>query len=515
MGAGKTGVKETNFTIPNPKPISSQGAKNIKKLKKSIPSKSGKKISSVCNRSKSSIYKGTDLEAQVAALQTQIETLCNNLATSAASKPLPIYELKETRPVGFQSPDLFDSYSADEFEDGFFTGLLDRTRMQWLMGDWESLSKLDLEQIKHHPDRAKLALLSSAGLMQGGQAECAKQHLAQAYRWGVPKKLVFSILYSGVRKSLHQATNWKATGGVSLTNGSSGLRLDVSSNPSADLDTAKIFSKLSQLHEAVQSLSPILTQGIKKLSDDLIRVRKNLDAVIQREVKNAARQVQASAAVQHYLDTGDLLPFHPESDNWPITPDFAYTLLQLLETRDYDLIVEFGSGLSTVLVARCLTNLDRKRHDKPPARFLSFDHLPKYYECTLALLQQAGLTDRVDLWLAPLVDYSAPNGRTYPYYACQERLDAFAGAQPLAGLKVLAIVDGPPQATGEHARYPAGPILVQAFPDASLDILLDDLIREDEQQVAKLWEEEFLAAGRTCSSQILKLQKSACLINIR
>jgi hypothetical protein len=97
--------------------------------------------------------------------------------------------------------------------------------MLWLMGDWEALCKLDLEQIQHHPDRAKLALLVSAGLMQGGQADRAKEHLTQAYRWGVPKKLAFSILYSGVRQSLHQATNGTVSSGTSLTNGSSGARL--------------------------------------------------------------------------------------------------------------------------------------------------------------------------------------------------------------------------------------------------------------------------------------------------
>ena len=431
-------------------------------------------------------------------------------STRAGAKPMPIYELKETRPVGYQSSDLLDS-SSEESEDGFFTGLLDRTRMQWLMGDWESLSKLDLEQIQHHPDRAKLALLVSAGLMQGGQAERAKQHLAQAYRWGVPKKLAFSILYSGVRQNLHQASNGTVSSGASLTNGAPGARPGVSGFGG---DTTAILAKLSQLHETVESISPLLAPGVKTVSDELIRVRKNLDSAIEREVKNASRQIQASAAVQHYLGTGELLPFHPESDNMPITPDFAFTLVQLLETRDYDLIVEFGSGLSTVLVARCLEKINRKRQGKALVRFLSFDHLPEFHGYTLALLQQAGLAERVELCLAPLADYSAPNGLTYTYYSCQERLSAFADAQPLAELKILAIVDGPPQSTGKHARYPAGPILARAFSAATLDIFLDDFIREDERQIATLWEDEFRAAGRYCASRILKLQKKACILHI-
>ena len=432
---------------------------------------------------------------------------------ATAAKPLPIYELKETSPAGYQSQGDSTS-SSEESQDGFFTSLLDRARMQWLMGDWESLSKLDLEQIKHHPDRAKLALLVSAGLMQGGQTERAKQHLAQAYRWGVPKKLAFSILYSGVRQSLHQVTHGKTLVGVQLTNGSCVEQSGAPSSPASASEPAAILSRLTEIHDSIQALSPLFVTRVKNLSDELIRVRKFLNAVINREVKNAAKQVQASAAVQHYMDTGDLLPFHPESNNWPISPDFGFTLLQLLETQDYDLIVEFGSGLSTVLVARCLDKLDQKRQGKPPARFLSFDHLPEFHGSTLALLKQAGLADRVELCLAPLADYSAPNGRNYPYYACHEHLAAFACAQPIAGFKVLAIIDGPPAVTGEHARYPAGPILAKAFSGATLDILLDDLVREDEKQVVKLWEDEFLAAGLSCALRILKLQKEACLLRI-
>ena len=123
---------------------------------------------------------------------------------SQVSSSIPIYELKETRQVGYQSQDLLDS-SSEESQDDFFTGLLDRARMQWLLGDWESLSKLDLEQIEHHPDRAKLALLSAAGRLQIGQNAEAKQFIDLAEGWGVSKKLVGQILATGMHNSLGRA----------------------------------------------------------------------------------------------------------------------------------------------------------------------------------------------------------------------------------------------------------------------------------------------------------------------
>ena len=126
-------------------------------------------------------------------------------STRAGAKPMPIYELKETRPVGYQSSDLLDS-SSEESEDGFFTGLLDRARMQWLMGDWESLSKLDLEQIQHHPDRAKLAALTAIGQLQTGQFTKVNTYIRLAYEWGGNKKIISKLLLAGAFISIGRAS---------------------------------------------------------------------------------------------------------------------------------------------------------------------------------------------------------------------------------------------------------------------------------------------------------------------
>jgi predicted TPR repeat methyltransferase len=105
-----------------------------------------------------------------------------------------VYELKEATQVNSLSE-----------EDGFYTGLLDRARIQWLMGDWEGLSKIDLEQIEHHPDRAKIALLASAGLMQAGEDIKAQQFIRIARDWGVSKKLACNILAAGMHNNLGRA----------------------------------------------------------------------------------------------------------------------------------------------------------------------------------------------------------------------------------------------------------------------------------------------------------------------
>jgi FkbM family methyltransferase len=122
-------------------------------------------------------------------------------STRAGAKPLPVYELKETRPVGYQSTDLLDS-SSEESQDGFFTGLLDRARMQWLIGDWVSLTAYELTSIHSHPQRAKLALLCASAHVQIGNKELSKKFIAYAYEWGVDKRLALKTLIGGLHYSL-------------------------------------------------------------------------------------------------------------------------------------------------------------------------------------------------------------------------------------------------------------------------------------------------------------------------
>lgn len=84
-------------------------------------------------------------------------------------------------------------------------GLPDRTRMQWMMGDWQGLAALEAETLTHHPERAKLAAYVGAGLQQLGQHEEAQHMLEQAKEWGCARKLLAEVLLSGVYYTLARA----------------------------------------------------------------------------------------------------------------------------------------------------------------------------------------------------------------------------------------------------------------------------------------------------------------------
>jgi hypothetical protein len=88
----------------------------------------------------------------------------------------------------------------------FDENLLERARIQWQFGDWESLASISRESLQHHPERARLAVLVAAGHGQRGNQEKLQQFIRLAQDWGCPRKLISQVLISGVQNSLGLAS---------------------------------------------------------------------------------------------------------------------------------------------------------------------------------------------------------------------------------------------------------------------------------------------------------------------
>jgi predicted O-methyltransferase YrrM len=421
--------------------------------------------------------------------------------------------------------------------------LLERARTQWQFGDWESLARLERDTLQHHPDRSKLALLAAAAHLQLNNTAAGRQFVRLAQDWGCNKKLVSQILIAGVHNSLGRAAALAGEQTRALAHFDSAISTGIPGGDAKLLAHARVNHQLEQvglpnwiaqfggtnaIARATPSISNERSNGhrdasfqqqkneleaqMTKQAEELVRVRKFLDQRLKNEVANSTKQIEAFLGVQNYLATGELPTLSTEKHSWPVSPDFALYLIELLETRDYDLIIEFGSGVSTVLISKTLAKTSVRRKDRPPAKLMSFEHLEEYHAQTLSSLKQAGLANTVHLELAPLESYLAANGNTYPYYACHEALARLRNAHSAAGLRILVVVDGPPKATGKHARYPAAPAVLSHFDDAHIDFLLDDFIRDDEKEIAQLWQDEFKAANRPFHISVRELEKDACLL---
>ena len=202
---------------------------------------------------------------------------------------------------------------------------------------------------------------------------------------------------------------------------------------------------------------------------------------VRRLVVQGHRQQHALVQIRPLL--GDL-PL--DLSGWAADPIMAHNMVRLLTDTRPRMVLECGSGSSTVVIARCLRALGQ-------GRLISLEHDAAFARRTAELLKLHALEDLATVVTAPLVALEA-NGQMFRWYGPQY--------QSLLRDKIeVLLVDGPPANTGPRARYPAVPILRPHLAPESW-IMLDDGDRPDERHVAHTWSRElganlsYLEGGR-------------------
>ncbi|MCW2761846.1 MAG: hypothetical protein JWR85_2047 [Marmoricola sp.] len=231
---------------------------------------------------------------------------------------------------------------------------------------------------------------------------------------------------------------------------------------------------------AQQRTTPVRRQDIdflrkygETLGAELSRARAQSNeqqGVLARQLLDTQRQVQANLNIQQLVE---LEAGVPPMSGWVASPDLILLAMDEMLHLKPRTVVECGSGVSTLFLA-----LTASQHQLP-TRIIALEHHPRFKRSTEELLARHGVAEHVDVRLAPLVPSSVP-GHDTPWY----------DESALSGLGDIGIlfVDGPPTATGELARYPAIPLLRDALA-ADCTIIVDDLVRESDRTVVKLWQE--------------------------
>ena len=189
-------------------------------------------------------------------------------------------------------------------------------------------------------------------------------------------------------------------------------------------------------------------------------------AQLHRGIRESERQQHALIQIRPLLGE---LPL--DFSGWAADPVTVHNAVRLVVETRPGLVVECGSGNSTVVIARCLRALGR-------GRIISLDHDPAYARRTTELLRLHGVDDLATVVAAPLVVRQA-DGQVVQWYGPQY--------EPLLQEPIdVLLVDGPPGASSKLSRYPAVPIL-QSHLAPTCSILLDDGDRVDERTIAPLW----------------------------
>jgi len=187
--------------------------------------------------------------------------------------------------------------------------------------------------------------------------------------------------------------------------------------------------------------------------------------------KNNFSQLESLINIQNVLNIRFPLP---KMRNWAISPDFAELLLREILIRKPENIVEFGSGVSTLITGYAL-QMNKQ------GKLTSFDHDMFYGKKTIQNLKLHGLEEFVEVISAPITGVTI-NNRDAKWYSVDE-------TKVPAKIDIL-VVDGPPARTDNEARYPALPYLIDRLTDDAI-VIMDDGIRQEEKEICRRWVEEF------------------------
>jgi predicted O-methyltransferase YrrM len=269
---------------------------------------------------------------------------------------------------------------------------------------------------------------------------------------------------------------------------------------------ARASDDLRSVHQALRSLEAsttdllnravaarAATEGLKaqlgRYHTDLVTVREGIDstrATVDSNHKKMTALVNRLstndyAQLEALLDLRRLVPMEraaPALRGWAAAPTTMLPLIEIVHEERPSLVVECGSGASTMWIGHALKRLGG-------GRCVALEHDPDYAEVTKRDVQRHGLEELVEVRCAPVV--TLPIGdEEWSWY------DPSA-IEDLHGIGVL-FVDGPPGAIREQARYPALPVLASRLvPGAA--IVLDDAERAEEAALAERWVHEWGAVG--------------------
>ena len=223
------------------------------------------------------------------------------------------------------------------------------------------------------------------------------------------------------------------------------------------------------------------------------KVRKihnyRIEHVVRQSVNNMFVQVESLIGLYNDLDLEKSLP---KTRGWAGSPDFLMFIAKTAQKNKPRTIIECSCGVSTIALAQSL-KLCGQGH------VYSLEHEPKFAELTREELERHDLKDWATIIDAPLVKHQI-HAQEWVWYSL-ESLPKNIEAD-------LIVIDGPPKTIGYLARYPAGPCLFCMLSERGV-VIVDDTSREDEQEIIKMWKNEYSKVNIT----YFQLEKGCCLLS--
>lgn len=173
----------------------------------------------------------------------------------------------------------------------------------------------------------------------------------------------------------------------------------------------------------------------------------------------------------------------PPLRGWATSPDVLLHLHEHVMAARPRLVVEFGSGASSLVIADAL-------RQNGFGKLMSLEHSERYGGLTRESLRREYLDQWVDLRIGELEPWTGQHlGRQEGQ---EDEALHWYPIRLLEGLEGIdmVLVDGPPGKTCQYARYPALPAVAERL-GSEATVWMDDTNRQDEKDICEDWAQRY------------------------
>lgn len=204
--------------------------------------------------------------------------------------------------------------------------------------------------------------------------------------------------------------------------------------------------------------------------------------------------IYATSLIQPLLLNEPFLPF----TNASMRPFSLACILNDVVVNERTSIIEFGPGISTILVGRLI------RKNNLNAKIVSVENKESWLKTMQTLIRNEGLQDIISILHAPLkpCSFSLSGNDWYD-------TDVLNKHDFVSNLTFdLVLIDGPNawDPPKKLARYPAFPFIIDKLKD-NFSVYLDDANRDGEQEIIKKWETQYNVTFRIIGETLGHLSK--------
>lgn len=281
---------------------------------------------------------------------------------------------------------------------------------------------------------------------------------------------------------------------------------------------------------AVSELENKLTAMLNKQNEDSVEIANALGKHVTRCHEEQKSNISSQFELRK-LTAFSRIPI--STNSYDMDSANLAELSSLVSQNAYDVIIEFGSGLSTVVSASTLQDkadrgfnngkyLEDKGNNSEiekalPKHIVGFEQSSERLKETTGLLSNAGVEAYVDLCHAPLISVAhidnAKGGELF--YDCTEKLLELKRILNNRRANILVVINGPFLDDDNKAKYWALPLVLDYFSQTDITVFTNGTNSEQISDLIPQWEDECERRQLTANVKKLKTPKGVTIITIQ